>query len=215
MAQRLLGAGSSDPPLALRVRRPQPGGTLLHWSRVRGEGDFFCRRVFFWVSSSARSLDNFVLLYFQAASKYNSQYHKLFKDIPTEESVLKGGWHGKGRVWGWQDLAHSLPCPSLCLAVCSCALQRDILIQGRLYISPNWLCFYANLFGKDIKVTWRPAHPGPLGLVAQAMLQLIPSYIQILPKSSLKASDVKGSMVVPPPLITCGTCLGKPNIGLV
>ncbi|RMB94504.1 hypothetical protein DUI87_29315 [Hirundo rustica rustica] len=60
-----------------------------------------------------------------AASKYNSQYHKLFKDIPTEESVLK---------------------------VCSCALQRDILIQGRLYISPNWLCFYANLFGKDIKV---------------------------------------------------------------
>lgn len=59
------------------------------------------------------------------ASKYNSQYHKLFKDIPTEESVLK---------------------------VCSCALQRDILIQGRLYISPNWLCFYANLFGKDIKV---------------------------------------------------------------
>ncbi|EOB03017.1 GRAM domain-containing protein 2, partial [Anas platyrhynchos] len=58
-------------------------------------------------------------------SKYNSQYHKLFKDIPTEESVLK---------------------------VCSCALQRDILIQGRLYISPNWLCFYANLFGKDIKV---------------------------------------------------------------
>uniref|UniRef100_A0A803VBV4 GRAM domain containing 2A n=1 Tax=Ficedula albicollis TaxID=59894 RepID=A0A803VBV4_FICAL len=61
----------------------------------------------------------------RAASKYNSQYHKLFKDIPTEESVLK---------------------------VCSCALQRDILIQGRLYISPNWLCFYANLFGKDIKV---------------------------------------------------------------
>ncbi|OXB81960.1 UNVERIFIED_CONTAM: hypothetical protein H355_004043 [Colinus virginianus] len=60
-----------------------------------------------------------------AASKYNSQYHKLFKDIPMEESVLK---------------------------VCSCALQRDILIQGRLYISPNWLCFYANLFGKDIKV---------------------------------------------------------------
>ncbi|KAF7241469.1 GRAM domain-containing protein 2A [Varanus komodoensis] len=58
-------------------------------------------------------------------NKYNSQYHKLFKDIPTEESVLK---------------------------VCSCALQRDILIQGRLYISPNWLCFYANLFGKDIKV---------------------------------------------------------------
>lgn len=38
------------------------------------------------------------------------------------------------------------------LSVYSCALLRDILLQGRLYISRNWLCFYANLFGKDIKV---------------------------------------------------------------
>ncbi|XP_021562074.1 LOW QUALITY PROTEIN: GRAM domain-containing protein 2 [Carlito syrichta] len=58
-------------------------------------------------------------------SKYNQQYHKLFKDIPLEEVLLK---------------------------VCSCALQKDLLIQGRLYISPNWLCFHAGLFGKDIKV---------------------------------------------------------------
>ncbi|XP_010625571.1 GRAM domain-containing protein 2A isoform X1 [Fukomys damarensis] len=58
-------------------------------------------------------------------NKYNEQYHKLFKDIPLEEMVLK---------------------------VCSCALQRDLFVQGRLYISPNWLCFHASLFGKDIKV---------------------------------------------------------------
>uniref|UniRef100_A0A803V0A1 GRAM domain containing 2A n=1 Tax=Ficedula albicollis TaxID=59894 RepID=A0A803V0A1_FICAL len=87
-----------------------------------------------------------------AASKYNSQYHKLFKDIPTEESVLKGEWQGEGWAQRGQGPAQGLPRLSLCLAVCSCALQRDILIQGRLYISPNWLCFYANLFGKDIKV---------------------------------------------------------------
>ncbi|MCJ8736086.1 hypothetical protein PDJAM_G00254810 [Pangasius djambal] len=58
-------------------------------------------------------------------SKYNSQYHKLFQNIPKEEILMK---------------------------VYSCALLRDILLQGRLYISRNWLCFYANLFGKDIKV---------------------------------------------------------------
>ncbi|XP_050008001.1 GRAM domain-containing protein 2A isoform X3 [Alexandromys fortis] len=58
-------------------------------------------------------------------SKYNQQYHKLFKDVPLEEMVLK---------------------------VCSCALQRDLLLHGRLYISPNWLCFHASLFGKDVKV---------------------------------------------------------------
>ncbi|XP_069480754.1 GRAM domain-containing protein 2A isoform X2 [Ambystoma mexicanum] len=58
-------------------------------------------------------------------NKYNTLYHKLFKDLPSEEGLLKAY---------------------------SCALQREILIQGRLYISQNWLCFYANLFGKDIKV---------------------------------------------------------------
>ncbi|KAK9516104.1 hypothetical protein VZT92_024061 [Zoarces viviparus] len=58
-------------------------------------------------------------------SKYNSQYHKLFQTVPGEEILMK---------------------------VYSCALLRDILLQGRLYISRNWLCFYANLFGKDIKV---------------------------------------------------------------
>lgn len=43
--------------------------------------------------------------------------------------------------------------PASSPAVYSCALLRDILLQGRLYISRNWLCFYANLFGKDIKVS--------------------------------------------------------------
>ncbi|KAM9817619.1 GRAM domain-containing protein 2A-like [Neosynchiropus ocellatus] len=57
-------------------------------------------------------------------SKYNSQYHKLFQCVPEDEILMK---------------------------VYSCALLRDILLQGRLYISRNWLCFYANLFGKDIK----------------------------------------------------------------
>ncbi|XP_008335290.1 GRAM domain-containing protein 2A [Cynoglossus semilaevis] len=59
-------------------------------------------------------------------SKYNSQYHKLFQGVPKDEILMK---------------------------VYSCALLRDILLQGRLYISRNWLCFYANLFGKDIKVS--------------------------------------------------------------
>ncbi|XP_066503782.1 GRAM domain-containing protein 2A isoform X2 [Hoplias malabaricus] len=58
-------------------------------------------------------------------SKYNAQFHKLFQNVPKEEILMK---------------------------VYSCALLRDILLQGRLYISRNWLCFYANLFGKDIKV---------------------------------------------------------------
>ncbi|KAF6351361.1 GRAM domain containing 2A [Rhinolophus ferrumequinum] len=85
-----------------------PLNSSLHWPHgLKGEEITKCRR-------------EETLL-----SKYNQQYHKLFKDIPLEEVVLK---------------------------VCSCALQRDLLLQGRLYISPNWLCFHASIFGKDIKV---------------------------------------------------------------
>ncbi|KAM9091312.1 GRAM domain-containing protein 2A isoform 4-T4 [Megaptera novaeangliae] len=88
------------------VQRPR--GSSLHWPEgLKGEDIKKCGR-------------EGTLL-----RKYNQQYHKLFKDIPLEEVVLK---------------------------VCSCALQRDLLLQGRLYISPNWLCFHASLFGKDIKV---------------------------------------------------------------
>lgn len=51
----------------------------------------------------------------------------------------------------WDNLTHG--CLFSCdFSVCSCALQRDLLLHGRLYISPNWLCFHASLFGKDIKV---------------------------------------------------------------
>ena len=40
----------------------------------------------------------------------------------------------------------------------SCALQRDILVHGRLYISQNWLCFYANIFGWETFVSMRYHH---------------------------------------------------------
>ena len=33
----------------------------------------------------------------------------------------------------------------LLLSDYACALQREILLQGRLYITQNWLCFYANI----------------------------------------------------------------------
>lgn len=89
-------------------RAPESPNSSLHWPEgLKGEEIKKCSR-------------EGILL-----SKYNQQYHKLFKDIPSEEVVLK---------------------------VCSCALRRDLLLQGRLYISSNWLCFHASLFGKDIKV---------------------------------------------------------------
>ncbi|XP_050300995.1 protein Aster-B-like [Anthonomus grandis grandis] len=34
-----------------------------------------------------------------------------------------------------------------------CALQKDILIQGHLYTTQNYLCFYANIFGWETNLT--------------------------------------------------------------
>lgn len=95
----------------------------------------------------------------QTVSKYNSQYHKLFQTVPKEEILMKGDQQG-APPWGarlYCTLKNRFPSlhvrPASSSAVYSCALLRDILLQGRLYISRNWLCFYANLFGKDIKVS--------------------------------------------------------------
>jgi hypothetical protein len=35
----------------------------------------------------------------------------------------------------------------------SCALHRDILVHGRVYITQNWLCFYANIFTWETLLT--------------------------------------------------------------
>ncbi|KAF4081915.1 hypothetical protein AMELA_G00145850 [Ameiurus melas] len=58
-------------------------------------------------------------------SKANAQYHKLFKELSNDE-ILKQSY--------------------------TCALQKDILYQGRLFISDNWICFHSKLFGKDTKI---------------------------------------------------------------
>ncbi|KAJ0019092.1 hypothetical protein NQD34_006661 [Periophthalmus magnuspinnatus] len=39
--------------------------------------------------------------------------------------------------------------------ICSgytCALQKDILYQGRMFVSEHWICFHSKVFGKDTKI---------------------------------------------------------------
>ncbi|XP_028829572.1 GRAM domain-containing protein 2B-like [Denticeps clupeoides] len=62
---------------------------------------------------------------FSQLSKANTQYHKIFKDISKDE-VLKQSY--------------------------TCAWQRDILYQGKMFISDNWICFHSKVFGKDTKI---------------------------------------------------------------
>ncbi|XP_055921609.1 protein Aster-B isoform X2 [Eupeodes corollae] len=53
-------------------------------------------------------------------------FKKLFKEVPNDERLIVDY---------------------------SCALQRDILVHGRLYVSQNYLCFYANIFRWETYLT--------------------------------------------------------------
>lgn len=55
---------------------------------------------------------------------------------------------------GTDHVTHRV-CPSLPLPLSdySCALQREILLQGRLYLSENWICFYSNIFRWETTVS--------------------------------------------------------------
>lgn len=55
-----------------------------------------------------------------ASSKRNADFHSMFKKLPSSERLL-------------EDY--------------SCALQKDILVQGRMYISERYICFNANILG--------------------------------------------------------------------
>ncbi|KAI8084514.1 GRAM domain-containing protein [Halteromyces radiatus] len=54
------------------------------------------------------------------SEKRNQEFHALFRSVPEDDALV-------------EDYG--------------CALQKEILVQGRLYISENHLCFNANIFG--------------------------------------------------------------------
>ncbi|GAA6085712.1 protein Aster-A isoform X2 [Tachysurus ichikawai] len=83
--------------------------------------------------------------------------------------------------------ASPCPCPS-CLSSnpdtalisqenYSCALQKDILLQGRLYLSENWICFYSNIFRWETTITILLKEV--TNLSKEKTAKLIPNAIQI------------------------------------
>lgn len=44
----------------------------------------------------------------------------------------------------------------VCVEGYTCALQREILYQGKMYVSDNWICFHSKVFGRDTKVRSPP-----------------------------------------------------------
>uniref|UniRef100_A0A3Q2R1G7 GRAM domain containing 1A n=1 Tax=Fundulus heteroclitus TaxID=8078 RepID=A0A3Q2R1G7_FUNHE len=66
---------------------------------------------------------------------------------------------------------------SACFTDYSCALQKDILLQGRLYLSENWLCFYSNIFRWETTITIQLKDV--TSMTKEKTAKLIPNAIQI------------------------------------
>ncbi|GAB5576442.1 protein Aster-C isoform X1 [Prionailurus iriomotensis] len=74
-----------------------------------------------------------------------------------------------------------LPDTEKLIADYACALQRDILLQGRLYLSENWLCFYSNIFRWETTICI--ALKNITFMTKEKTARLIPNAIQIVTES--------------------------------
>ncbi|XP_069491988.1 protein Aster-C isoform X2 [Ambystoma mexicanum] len=81
----------------------------------------------------------------------SEEFRRLFKELPETERLLV-------------DYA--------------CALQRDILLQGRIYLSENWLCFHSNIFRWETSISF---HLKDItSMTKEKTARLIPNAIQII-----------------------------------
>ncbi|CAG2105040.1 unnamed protein product [Medioppia subpectinata] len=80
--------------------------------------------------------------------------------------------------------AKHVPTNERLIADFSCALQREILIQGRLYLSVNYLSFHANIFGWETVVSIKLAEV--TALTKTNTIRVIPNAMQIIMDSGQK-----------------------------
>uniref|UniRef100_A0A3P8WMW8 GRAM domain-containing protein n=1 Tax=Cynoglossus semilaevis TaxID=244447 RepID=A0A3P8WMW8_CYNSE len=82
----------------------------------------------------------------------------------------------KQRYDEFKKLFKELPDTERLVVDYPCALQRDILLQGRLYLSEKWLCFYSNVFrGTKISLTLKDI----MTVSKEKTARWIPNAIQI------------------------------------
>ncbi|CAF3257477.1 unnamed protein product [Rotaria sp. Silwood2] len=80
----------------------------------------------------------------------NEEFRKIFKELPNDERLIVDY---------------------------SCAWQKDILVQGRMYLSQNYLCFYANIL--NWKTSLFLKLQDIIGITREKTAKVIPNAIEI------------------------------------
>uniref|UniRef100_A0A8C1UX49 GRAM domain containing 1Bb n=1 Tax=Cyprinus carpio TaxID=7962 RepID=A0A8C1UX49_CYPCA len=109
-------------------------------------------------------------------SKSPSTPEQLVTRTFSGQSTRSGGKNSK-KSQSWYNVRGASFDLVLSLADYSCALQRDILLQGRLYLSENWICFYSNIFRWETLLTVRLKDI--CSMTKEKTARLIPNAIQV------------------------------------
>nr|NP_608770.4 GRAM domain containing 1B, isoform H [Drosophila melanogaster]AAF51119.5 GRAM domain containing 1B, isoform H [Drosophila melanogaster] len=99
----------------------------------------------------------------QVTSSSSTSNEKPAKTSRLSERAKKKSWYNviypnyKSRAEDFKKLFKDVPNDERLIVDYSCALQRDILVQGRLYVSQNYVCFHANIFSWEthVSIKWK------------------------------------------------------------
>ncbi|KAL4229245.1 Protein Aster-B [Mactra antiquata] len=80
----------------------------------------------------------------------SEDFKRQFKEIPTDERLIVDY---------------------------SCALQKEILVHGRMFVTQNWICFYANIFRWETVVTIPTKDI--LAITKEKTARVIPNAVQV------------------------------------
>ncbi|XP_070393841.1 protein Aster-B-like isoform X1 [Dermacentor albipictus] len=83
----------------------------------------------------------------------------------------------KSRSEDFKRLFKDLPETERLIVDYSCALQRDILVHGRLYVTQNFICFYANIFRWETNVVIRCKDV--TSMTKEKTARVIPNAVQV------------------------------------
>ncbi|XP_049820318.1 protein Aster-B-like isoform X3 [Aethina tumida] len=79
-------------------------------------------------SSRSKKKSSWFNSFYPTYKSRSEDFKRIFKDVPDDERLVVDY---------------------------SCALQKEILVHGRLYVTQNYLCFYANIFGWETNVSMK------------------------------------------------------------
>ena len=105
---------------------------------------------------------------------------KLWRSL----SLLKASYRSKNEEL--HRLFKQIPADAMLVDDCSCAMQKKILVHGRMYVTQEHLCFHSNIFGFETSVVIRLADVD--SITPEKTAHIIPNALRVVVTSEPNGS---------------------------